>query len=346
MSDRGDLAEFLDTMVARAVDDHAPVRSADAEIVERAPSSRLPRRVAYGAARRAYHVALKVQNRLNVSLLSDVATLQGEHAALRVDLASAQAAIAGLEVATTRLNDLSERLTNVLAELGARPDQISEERLDRMYSDFEAEFRGSFDVIRGRLSVYLDYLWPLESSGAPVLDLGCGRGEWLDLLGSHGIEASGIDLSSEFVESCLDRGLNARVADLFTYLPTVAADSVGVVTAFQLVEHVNVSRLVELIDEAARILRPGGRMILETPNPTNLSVGAASFFRDPTHLRVVHPEFLDFLARHCGFESTEIRYLHPRAELAEDEVLGELEHDVHWALRGPQDYALIATKPG
>jgi O-antigen chain-terminating methyltransferase len=345
MSDRGDLAEFLDAMVERALDDSTPVRSTDPDAAPVPAPSRLPRRVAYGAARRAYHLALKVQNRLNVALLSDIATLQGEHAALRVDLASAQAAIAGLEVATTRLNDLGERLTNVLAELGARPDQVSEERLDRMYSDFEAEFRGSFDLVQERLRVYLDYVWPLERSGAPVLDLGCGRGEWLDLLGSHGIEAAGIDLSSEFVESCLDRGLNARVADLFTHLPTVAADSLGVVTAFQLVEHVNVSRLVELVDEAFRVLRPGGRMILETPNPSNVSVGAASFFRDPTHLRVVHPEFLEFLARHCGFEGTEIRYLHPRAEVEEGEELDGLLADAHWALRGPQDYAVIATKP-
>jgi O-antigen chain-terminating methyltransferase len=354
MSDPGDLAEFLDTMVARAVDDSAPVRSAETGVptVPGAPVARLPRRVAYGAARRAYHLALKVQNRLNVALLSDIATLQGEHAALRVDLASAQAAIAGLEVATTRLNDLSERLTNVLAELGARPDHVSEERLDRMYADFEAEFRGSFDMIAQRLRIYLDYLWPLADNGAPALDLGCGRGEWLNLLAEHGIEASGVDLSSEFVESCLDRGLNARVADVFTYLPTVGADSLGVVTAFQLVEHVNVSRLVELVDEVFRTLRPGGRMILETPNPSNLSVGAASFFRDPTHLRVVHPEFLDFLARHCGFADTEIRYLHPRAELGDDvrladaDRLDELARDAHWALRGPQDYAVIATKPG
>lgn len=345
MSDPGELAEFLDTMVERALDDSAPVRGPADDETPEVPARGLPKRVAYKAARRAYHLALKVQNRLNVQLLSDISTLQGEHAALRVDLASAQAAIAGLEVATTRLNDLSERLTNVLAELGARPDQVSEERLDRMYSDFEAEFRGSFDVVQERLRVYLDYLWPLPDSGAPVLDLGCGRGEWLDLLGSHGIEAAGIDLSAEFVESCLDRGLNARVGDLFTHLPTVAAESIGVLTAFQLVEHVNVSRLVELVDEAFRVLKPGGRLILETPNPSNLSVGAASFFRDPTHLRVVHPEFLEFLARHCGFAETEIRYLHPRAELDEDAELDELTLDVHWALRGPQDYALIATKP-
>lgn len=343
MSDRGDLAEFLEEMVERAVDDRAAVRSADGTTV---PSRRMPRRVAYGAARRAYHLALKVQNRLNVAVLADVAALQGEHAAMRVDLASAQAAVAGLEVATARLNDLGERLTNVLAELGARPDQVSEERLDRMYEAFEAEFRGSYDDIQDRMRIYLDDIGPLEAHGAPVLDLGSGRGEWLDLLSAHEIEARGIDLSSTFVGSCVDRGLDARVADLFTYLPTVRADSVGVLTAFQLVEHVNVSRLVELVDEAFRVLRPGGLMILETPNPTNLSVGAASFFRDPTHLRVVHPEFLDFLARHCGFERTEVRYLHPRIELADGEALDALHGDAHWALRGPQDYALVAAKPG
>jgi len=343
MSDRGELAEFLEEMVERAVDERAPVRGADGTVV---PSRRLPRRVAYGAARRAYHLALKVQNRLNVTLLADVGALQGEHAAMRVDLASAQAAIAGLEVATARLNDLGERLTNVLAELGARPDQVSEERLDRMYEAFEEEFRGSHEDIQARLRVYLDDIGPLEAYGAPVLDLGSGRGEWLDLLAEHGIEARGIDLSGAFVESCVDRGLDARVADLFTHLPTVRADSVGVLTAFQLVEHVNVSRLVEMVDEAFRVLRPGGLMILETPNPTNLSVGASSFFRDPTHLRVVHPEFLEFVARHCGFERTEIRYLHPRVELADGETLDGLLGDAHWALRGPQDYALIATKPG
>lgn len=344
MSNSEDLAEFLDRMVARAIDDEAPARS---ESAVTQPTAR--RNLAYRAARKAYRAAMRPQTHVNDALRADVTNLQAEHAALRVDVAVAQAAIASLELAVTRLADIGERLSEALTRLGGQPESATAERLDRMYADFEDEFRGSFEMISERLRVYVDTLWNHPQHGGPVLDIGCGRGEWLSLLAKHRIEAYGVDLSPEFVEGCRALGLDARLADAFTHLPTVPTGTLGTVTAFQIVEHLPVARLVELVDEASRVLRPGGLLILETPNPTNLSVGAAAFYRDPTHQRPVHPEFLGFLVRHCGFIDVEIRYLHPTdpatAAVGAVGELGELSEDARWALRGPQDYAVVASKP-
>jgi O-antigen chain-terminating methyltransferase len=140
-----------------------------------------------------------------------------------------------------------------------------------------------------------------------------------------------------------------RAGDAFATLESAATDSLGVVTAFQLVEHVGIPRTALLFHEAARALRPGGLVIAETPNPTNLRVGAASFYRDPTHRRPVHPDLLQFIAEREGFE-VGVRYLNPMPQMAEpfDEVppwAATLVEELRWALYGPLDYAVVARKP-
>lgn len=306
-----------------------------------------PRRnLVYRAARKAYRLLNRPQIAVSNALRADLVALQGEHAALRVELAAANAAIANLDLPVAKVAQEVDELAAAVEELGGSP-LLSDARVDRLYEDFEREFRGSFEEISARVAVYLEPLRATSESGAPVLDVGSGRGEWLDVLRGAGIEARGVDVNSEFVNSSTARGLDVELMDAFAYLQGVATASLGTVTAFHLVEHLDIRRLVELVDQAARVLRPGGLLILETPNPTNLNVGASSFFRDPTHRRPVHPDFLTFLVRECGFASAELRYLHPEDAGTLDEhpgALGDLSDQVRWALLGPQDYAVIATK--
>lgn len=306
-----------------------------------------PRRnLLYRAARKAYRLLNRPQIAVTNALRADLVALQGEHAALRVELAATNAAIASLEVPVAKVAQEVDDLATAVEGLGGSP-MTSDARVDRLYDDFEREFRGSFEEISERVAVYLDPLRAARENGAPVLDLGSGRGEWLDVLRGAGIAARGVDVNAEFVHASRARGLDVELMDAFAYLETVPTASLGTVTAFHLIEHVDIRRLVELVDQAARVLRPGGLLILETPNPTNLNVGASSFFRDPTHRRPVHPEFLTFLVRECGFASAELRYLHPEdagTHGGDPGALGDLSDQVRWALLGPQDYAVIATK--
>jgi O-antigen chain-terminating methyltransferase len=129
---------------------------------------------------------------------------------------------------------------------------------------------------------------------------------------------------------------------------------VGVVTSFHVVEHLSLDMLVQLIDAALVALKPGGLLIFETPNPTNINVGASSFYLDPTHLKPLHPQFCEFLVLSRGFAEAEVRFLHPEdmptltaADLSVDDPdrAQALVDRINWAMFGPLDYAIIARKP-
>lgn len=229
-----------------------------------------------------------------------------------------------------------------------------DERLESLYAQFEEAFRGSRDEISQRQKVYLDYVYSLRGQDAPVVDLGCGRGEWLDLLKQHGVPAYGVDTNRPFVEMNLERGLDVRLGDALEHLRQVPQSSLGAVTGFHFAEHVDLLALIEVIDAALRALRPGGLVILETPNPTNIVVGSAAFYLDPTHLKPLHPQFLEFLVRARGFVDVELRYLNPFPEppfvvpLMPDEgqtqAMQRIVDQLNWALHGPQDFAVIGRK--
>ncbi len=224
---------------------------------------------------------------------------------------------------------------------------------DRLYEHLENAFRGSRDHVRSLAEGYLPDVEPL--GGGPVLDIGCGRGEWLEALRDHDIDAYGFDTNEAMVERCRERGLDARVGDALAHLAEVPESSLAAVTGMHVAEHLTLDSLVELIDRARVALRPGGLLILETPNPTNLNVGAASFYLDPTHLKPLHPELLEFLVLERGFAEVELRYLHPDEDVNRlrpedlvgvDEVrAGAVVERINWALFGPLDYAVLARKP-
>ena len=175
------------------------------------------------------------------------------------------------------------------------------------YVGFEDRFRGSEDEIRARLEFYV----PHFAGAADVLDIGCGRGEFLDLMREHGIRARGLDQNGAMVEVCRERGLEAVQADALDYLTSLPDESLGGLIAVQVVEHLQPDYLVRLLETAFHKLRPGSTIALETINPTCWVAFFESYIRDLTHVRPVHPETLQFLMLASGFNRVDIAYRSP-----------------------------------
>ncbi|MEQ1573395.1 MAG: methyltransferase domain-containing protein [Vicinamibacterales bacterium] len=178
------------------------------------------------------------------------------------------------------------------------------------YVGFEDHFRGSADDIRARVAEYL----PTFAGASDVLDIGCGRGEFLALLRERGITARGIDLNPAMVEVCREQTLDAVVADALGYLRSLPDGSLGGLFAAQVVEHLEPRYLTQLIDAAFDKLRPGAPIVLETINPACWFAFFESYIRDITHVRALHPDTLKYLLVSSGFQHAEIRYRAPYPE--------------------------------
>jgi SAM-dependent methyltransferase len=178
------------------------------------------------------------------------------------------------------------------------------------YLAFEDRFRGSRDEIRARMTTYL----PFFEGASDVLDVGCGRGEFLELLAAAGISARGLDLNHEMVETCKTRGLDVTEADAVSYLASLPDGSLGGLFAAQVVEHLQPAYLLAFLELAFHKLRPGGRLILETLNPSCWIAFFESYIRDITHVWPLHPETLQFLVVASGFTAAEIEYRSPIAD--------------------------------
>ena len=227
---------------------------------------------------------------------------------------------------------------------------------DSTYVQFELRFRGSPQEIKERQLDALRFVEPLAGSSAPLLDLGCGRGEWLTVLRDAGISAYGVDSNAGMVADAQALELDARCEDALTHLESLDESSLQAVSAFHFAEHVPLNFLTRILDATFLALRPGGLLLLETPNPTNLVVGSASFYLDPTHLRQLHPGFLEFLVESRGFEEVEVHFVHPVVDDAllragapdegYDQRLSRVVESAEWALFGPQDYVVVARRGG
>ena len=208
--------------------------------------------------------------------------------------------------------DLWSGLGAFIAAMDASGDSssLAEIQREQEYVDLELRHRGSEAEIAERIAAYLPYF----SEGSKVLDLGCGRGEALDVLHSENISVHGIDSSGEMVARCLEKGLSAERADLFDYLEGVDEGSLGGVVSFHVIEHLPPESLAKLVRLAWRALHAGGVLILETPNPLSLVMSARNFWVDPTHVRPVHPAGLENTFRAAGFEPVHRIDLHPFPE--------------------------------
>ena len=212
------------------------------------------------------------------------------------------------------------------------------------YRAFEDRHRGSRETILERLKVYLPFVHAVAQADpeAPFIDVGCGRGEWLQLLQAEGVRALGVDLDDGMLAACRERGLQAEQGDAIGFLRGRADASAAGVSGFHIAEHLSFADLDALVSEALRVLKPGGILILETPNPENLFVATSSFYLDPTHVRPLPPMLLSFLAEHKGFASVQVLRLQESAQLA-----ARAGADLIDVLGGASpDYSVVAQKGG
>jgi O-antigen chain-terminating methyltransferase len=260
----------------------------------------------------------------------------------------ADASAAAREQAERLVRELEERLarlerrapavggTSVPVTVAAQPAAASVPD----YFAFESRMRGSVESIRDRQRPYVDVL----RDAAPVLDVGCGRGELLGLLREAGVEARGIDADSDMVAYARGDGLDVEQADLVEYLEAAADASLGAIFMGQVVEHLPAPTLVQAFQLAAAKLRPGGVLIAETINPLS-PIALRNYFADLTHAQPLVPETLELLARQSGFAETEIRYLNEPAERLtepDDPVIAANVRRLNDLLFAPLDYALVA----
>jgi O-antigen chain-terminating methyltransferase len=264
----------------------------------------------------------------------------------------ADAAAASNERAQQLLRELEERLTRVERRGGggtaaAPPATVAAQPAAAALPDyfaFESRMRGSVDAIRERQRRYVDDF----RGAAPVLDVGCGRGELLQLLREAGIEARGIDADADMVAYARGEGLDVEQADLVEHLERLDDGSLGGIFMGQVVEHLPPGVLVRSLELAAAKLRPGGVLVAETINPLS-PLALRHYFADLTHAQPLVPETLELLARQSGFAQTELRYLNEPAERLtepDDPVIAANVRRLNELLFAPLDYALVArTSP-
>jgi SAM-dependent methyltransferase len=215
---------------------------------------------------------------------------------------------------------------------------------DHFYRAFEEEFRGSRELIKSRLRFYLPFIEPLKQTPPcpKAVDLGCGRGEWLEILEENGFSALGVDRDDGMLAACRERGLASEKEDAIECLKRLPDASLAIVSGFHIAEHLPFADLRRLVQESARVLQTGGLLILETPNPENLRVAGTSFYLDPTHERPLPPDLLKFLAQYYGFARIKIVRLQEPAELRAKAAITLMD-----VLSGSSpDYAIIAQKDG
>ena len=270
---------------------------------------------------RRFQEALAARERRMEALIDAIRT---EHAEIRTSIGVLQQATHNLSAV---VSGFPGPPTLGSSEGGSRTDQASVahpssspnpasnpssslETLSHKYVGFEDAFRGSSEDIARQLRDYV----PLFADASDVLDIGCGRGEFLAVLRESGISASGIDLNDAMVAVCREKGFEAKKADALSYLRSLPAGSLGGLFAAQVVEHLEPAYLTRLLEAAFDVLRPGAPIVLETINPACWFAFFESYIRDITHVQPLHPDTLKFLLIASGFQQIEIRYRAPYPE--------------------------------
>ena len=277
---------------------------------------------------------------LNTELKNEMAEIIKENNYLKKELAQQKRSLAMfVEEAKKRLPEPFDRqqLKTFLNE--------GSHLLDAFYVEFEDNFRGSREEIRDRQKIYLPFLSELKKDlqNSLIIDIGCGRGEWLELLKEVGYKSKGIDLNRLMVEQCCSRGLDVIEGDAISYLRSLPDASIGAITGFHIIEHLPFKVLLQLFHEALRVLQPGGVVIFETPNPENVLVGSCKFYLDPSHLNPLPSQTIEFLAKSQGLHSVKIINLNPVPKNSRLQGSDSIEA-VDRYFYGAQDYAMIGYK--
>jgi SAM-dependent methyltransferase len=228
------------------------------------------------------------------------------------------------------------------------PAQIHDPFLETFYREFEDRYRGSREEILLRLRPYLahlDFLKDRSTKNLRIVDLGCGRGEWLEVLREGGFSGLGIDNNAAQAEAARDLDLEIEIDDIVAWLSRQKDRSVSLLTAFHVIEHLEFPTLLHLLKEAVRVIKPGGCLLLETPNPESLIVGAYKFWFDPTHVRPYPPELITQLLESLGFGRIEILRLHPDGRNMDYQKQHGLAAPIADLIAGPLDYAVLCRRP-
>ncbi|MGH7998271.1 MAG: methyltransferase domain-containing protein, partial [Brasilonema sp.] len=258
-------------------------------------------------------------------------------------------------------NDLMEQkplITMFLEQAQRRlPEPLSKEQLqtfvneeqhslDAFYVAFEDQFRGSREDILKRLKVYLPFIEEAKvgTPDFPILDVGCGRGEWLELLRDSGYTAKGLDINRVMLEQCSAKGLDVSESDVISYLQSLPDASLGAITGFHIIEHLQFPVLIKLFDETLRVLKHGGLAIFETPNPQNVIVGSCNFYFDPSHRNPLPSLMIEFVAQYSGLTRINILNLNPSESSRVNED-SELAKRFNQYFYDAMDYAVIGYKP-
>jgi O-antigen chain-terminating methyltransferase len=288
-----------------------------------------------------------------VRIEAGVTNLREQHAELRT-------ALGVLQYETRQLSKALAKAASAVPSGAAGPavsvaaPSTAADALSHRYVGFEDAFRGTPEAIRAGLAAYV----PLFAGASDVIDIGCGRGEFLSLLQESGVKARGVDVNEAMVEVCQSRGLNAITADAVSYLSEQPDSSLGGLFAAQVVEHLEPAYLTRLLDSAFDKLRPGAPIVLETINPGCWFAFFESYIRDITHERALHPDTLKFLLVATGFQQVEIRFSAPYPEheklqpvrssgvpVDAVETLNANVEKVNRLLFTHLDYAAIARRP-
>lgn len=254
------------------------------------------------------------------------------------------------------LNDTIKRLDRMISAYHL--DQIQQKRasqlkMDISYKKYEDEMRGSREEIIERLKIYNAVFERVKASNGEkinTLDLGCGRGEWLELAqNTYNVHALGIDADESMLTDCIENGLSAVNADLVEYIKNAASNSVDIITMFQVAEHLPVSILVEVLNECYRVLKKGGAMIVETPDPENMIIGTCNFYFDPTHITKLPPALLKILVESTGLQEAEVVRMHEYGAINlenEKSMENSAVRQLSVFFNNYADYAVIAYKGG
>ena len=291
-----------------------------------------------------------------------IASLAAAHQELRTSLSVLQQAAQNVKREVSRLAEQGSvapasspapALAPAHAPAPAPARALSDSLESHKYVGFEDQFRGSQEDIRARVTEYL----PVFQGASDVLDVGCGRGEFLALLREHGVRARGIDVNAAMVDVCRQHGLDASEADALSYLRSLPDGSLGGLFAAQVIEHLDPTYLTSLLDAAFEKLRPGAPIVLETINPACWFAFFESYIRDITHVRAIHPDTLKYLLIATGFQHVEIRYrapypehdklqpLQPQATLGDSvDILNANVEKINRLLFTFLDYAAIARR--
>jgi SAM-dependent methyltransferase len=253
-----------------------------------------------------------------------------------------------LDAVLRRLETVERRMQNLAIASQLPASEVASPAVNEaMYSAFEERFRGSEELILERASIYVPMFMDAKrhTRSGRSIDIGCGRGELLELLKSEGFDARGVEINAVQAERCIARGFNVVVEDGIEHLKSLEDESVSVITCFHVIEHLPFNRMLDLFREAHRVLEPGGLALFETPNGQNLFVLANIFYIDPTHIRPLPSEMLTFFGEACGFKRVKCMMVNP--QMTEPPAWAGTPEMGRWLLDnfyGPQDCALVGWK--